>query len=111
MLTAYVTALGTQSSAATIPVTLQQAVKCGVDPRVAGSVIPLCATVHVSGSMLKITACAIAVMMMMGMPLDTTVFIGFIFLLGITMVALRRTRRVIAAVAVLQSVLGFNAEQ
>ncbi|NLA15744.1 MAG: dicarboxylate/amino acid:cation symporter [Bacteroidales bacterium] len=112
MLTAYVTALGTQSSAATIPVTLQQAVKCGVDPRVAGSVIPLCATVHLSGSMLKITACAIAVMMMMGMPLDTTVFIGFIFLLGITMVAAPGVPggAIMAAVAVLQSVLGFNAE-
>jgi Na+/H+-dicarboxylate symporter len=112
MLTAYVTALGTQSSAATIPVTLRQTVKCGVDPRIAGSVIPLCATVHLSGSMLKITSCAIAVMMMMNIPLDPTVFVGFIFLLGITMIAAPGVPggAIMAAIAVLQSVLGFGTE-
>lgn len=36
MMTAYMTALGTQSSAATIPVTLAQTVKIGVRPEVAG---------------------------------------------------------------------------
>lgn len=112
MMTAYVTALGTQSSAATIPVTLQQAVKCGVDPKIAGSVIPLCATVHLSGSMLKITACAMAVMFMLGMPIDTMVFSGFIFLLAVTMVAAPGVPggAIMAAIAVLQSVLGFDAE-
>lgn len=112
MLTAYVTALGTQSSAATIPVTLQQTIKCGVDPRIAGSVIPLCATVHLSGSMLKIMACAMAVMVMMGMPIDISVFVGFIFLLAITMVAAPGVPggAIMAAIGVLQSVLGFNAE-
>lgn len=112
MLTAYVTALGTQSSAATIPITLRQAVKCGVDPRVAGSVIPLCATVHLSGSMLKITSCAMAVMVLMNMSLDPGVFAGFIFLLGITMIAAPGVPggAIMAAIAVLQSVLGFNAE-
>ncbi|HHV40229.1 MAG: dicarboxylate/amino acid:cation symporter [Bacteroidales bacterium] len=112
MMTAYVTALGTQSSAATIPVTLQQAVKCGVDPKIAGSVIPLCATVHLSGSMLKITACAMAVMFMSGMPIDTMVFSGFIFLLAVTMVAAPGVPggAIMAAIAVLQSVLGFDAE-
>ena len=58
MLTAYVTALGTQSSAATIPVTLAQTVKLGVRPELASFVVPLCATIHLSGSMMKITACA-----------------------------------------------------
>ncbi len=112
MLTAYVTALGTQSSAATIPITLRQALKCGVDPRVAGSVIPLCATVHLSGSMLKITSCAMAVMVLMNMSLDPGVFAGFIFLLGITMIAAPGVPggAIMAAIAVLQSVLGFNAE-
>jgi Na+/H+-dicarboxylate symporter len=112
MLTAYVTALGTQSSAATIPVTLRQAVTCGVDPRVAGSVIPLCATVHLSGSMLKITSCAMAVMVLMNIPSDPAVFTGFIFLLGITMIAAPGVPggAIMAAIAVLQSVLGFNAE-
>ena len=66
MLPAYFTALGTQSSAATIPVTLEQAKKNGVSAEVAGFVIPLCATIHLSGSTLKIVACALALMMMQG---------------------------------------------
>ena len=62
MMTAYMTALGTQSSAATIPVTLAQTVKIGVRPEVAGFVVPLCATIHLSGSMMKIVACSLAQM-------------------------------------------------
>lgn len=60
MMTAYFTALGTQSSAATIPVTLRQTIKLGVDEDIAGFVVPLCATIHMSGSTLKIVACALA---------------------------------------------------
>ncbi len=60
MMPAYFTALGTQSSAATIPVTLKSAVKCGVSEEIAGFTIPLCATIHLSGSTLKITCCALA---------------------------------------------------
>lgn len=70
MLPAYFTALGTQSSATTIPVTLEQTKKNGVSAEVAGFVIPLCATIHLSGSTLKIVACALALMMMQGMPFD-----------------------------------------
>jgi len=112
MLTAYVTALGTQSSAATIPVTLHQTISLGIDPRIAGSVIPLCATVHLSGSMLKITACALAVMIMMNIPVDPAVFVGFIFLLAITMIAAPGVPggAIMAAIGVLQSVLGFDPE-
>ena len=83
MLPAYFTALGTQSSAATIPVTLEQTKKNGVSAEVAGFVIPLCATIHLSGSTLKIVACALALMMMQGMPFDFPMFAGFIFMLGI----------------------------
>ena len=84
MLPAYFTALGTQSSAATIPVTLRQSIKNGVSEDIAGFVIPLCATIHLSGSTLKIVACALALMMMQGMPFDFPMFAGFIFMLGIT---------------------------
>ena len=70
MLPAYFTALGTQSSAATIPVTLEQTKKNGVSSDIAGFVIPLCATIHLSGSTLKIVACALALMMMQGIPFD-----------------------------------------
>ena len=82
---AYFTALGTQSSAATIPVTLEQSRKNGVSADIAGFVIPLCATIHLSGSTLKIVACALALMIMQGMPHDFPLFAGFIFMLGIAM--------------------------
>ena len=90
MMPAYFTALGTQSSAATIPVTLEQSRKNGVSADIAGFVIPLCATIHLSGSTLKIVACALALMIMQGMPHDFPLFAGFIFMLGITMVAAPR---------------------
>lgn len=92
MLPAYATALGTQSSAATIPVTLEQAKKNGVSDRIAGFVIPLCATIHLSGSTMKIVACAMALMLMQGMPFTFSLFAGFIFMLGIAMVAVLGTR-------------------
>ncbi|MDE6577180.1 MAG: dicarboxylate/amino acid:cation symporter, partial [Muribaculaceae bacterium] len=87
MLPAYFTALGTQSSAATIPVTLRQAIKMGVSEETAGFVIPLCATIHMSGSAMKIVACAVALMLMEGMPYDAGMFATFICMIGISIVA------------------------
>ena len=112
MLPAYFTALGTQSSAATIPVTLEQTKKNGVSPDVAGFTIPLCATIHMSGSMLKITACALALMIMQGMPYDLGMFAGFICMLAITMVAAPGVPggAIMAALGVLNTMLGFDAE-
>ena len=112
MLPAYFTALGTQSSAATIPVTLQQTRKNGVSEDVAGFVVPLCATIHMSGSTLKIVACALALMIMQGMPYDFGMFAGFICMLGITMVAAPGVPggAIMASLGLLQSMLGFNQE-
>ena len=110
MMPAYFTALGTQSSAATIPVTLEQAEKNGVSNEVAGFVIPLCATIHLSGSMLKIVSCALALMIMQGIPYSIEMFAGFICMLGITMVAAPGVPggAIMAALGVLQSMLGFD---
>lgn len=110
MLPAYFTALGTQSSAATIPVTLEQTKKNGVSPDIAGFVIPLCATIHLSGSTLKIVACALALMMMQGIPFDFPLFAGFIFMLGITMIAAPGVPggAIMASLGILQSMLGFD---
>lgn len=110
MLPAYFTALGTQSSAATIPVTLEQTKKNGVSPDIAGFVIPLCATIHLSGSTLKIVACALALMMMQGIPFDFSLFAGFIFMLGITMIAAPGVPggAIMASLGILQSMLGFD---
>lgn len=110
MMPAYFTALGTQSSAATIPVTLEQTKKNGVHDDIAGFVIPLCATIHLSGSTLKIVACAMALMMMQGMPFDFPMMVGFIFMLGITMVAAPGVPggAIMASLGILQSMLGFD---
>lgn len=110
MLPAYATALGTQSSAATIPVTLAQTLKNGVSKNIATFVIPLCATIHLSGSTMKITACAMAIMMMAGIPIHTLDFSGFIFMLGITMVAAPGIPggAIMAALGVLEGMLGFD---
>lgn len=113
MLPAYGTALGTSSSAATIPVTYGCARKNGVAPSVAGFTIPLCATTHLSGSMLKISLFAFAIMFMDDMPLSPGVAIGFILMLGITMVAAPGVPggAIMAAVGLLGSMLGFDASQ
>ena len=110
MLPAYATALGTQSSAATIPVTLAQVVKNGVRENIAIFVVPLCATIHLAGSTMKITACAMAIMIMAGEPVTFAQFGGFIMMLGITMVAAPGVPggAIMAALGLLQSMLGFN---
>lgn len=113
MLPAYFTALGTQSSAAAIPVTLEQTLKNKVDPTIAGFTIPLCATIHLGGSTLKIVACAIALMLVQGSAIDPLQIVGFIFMLGIAMVAAPGVPggAIMASLGVLHSILGFDTEQ
>ena len=110
MMPAYFTALGTQSSAATIPVTLRQTVALGVDKETAGFVIPLCATIHMSGSTLKIVACALALMITHHIPYSTPMFVGFIAMLGITIVAAPGVPggAIMASLGLLSSMLGFT---
>lgn len=113
MLPAYFTALGTSSSAATIPVTLKQAKRNGVSDGIAGFVVPLCATIHLSGSAMKITACAVALVIMQGGSIAIGQFTGFILMLGVMMVAAPGVPggAIMAALGVLQSILGFTPEQ
>lgn len=110
MLPAYFTALGTQSSAATIPVTLRQSVKAGVDPSVAGFVIPLCATIHMSGSTLKIVSCALALMITHGMDYSAGQFAGFVSMLAVTIIAAPGVPggAIMASLGLLSSMLGFS---
>ena len=112
MLPAYMTAIGTQSSAATIPVTLRQTKKNGVREDVADFVIPLCATIHLSGSTITLTSCAMAVMMMHGMPVTLAGMFPFILMLGIVMVAAPGVPggAVMAALGVLSTMLGFSPD-
>ncbi|RAX20130.1 MULTISPECIES: dicarboxylate/amino acid:cation symporter [Actinomyces] len=113
MLPAYLTALGTSSSAATIPVTLRQARKNGVADAVASFTVPLCATIHLAGSTSKIFAFAFAIALTQGLSVSAAQWIGFIFMLGITMVAAPGVPggAIMAATGLLSSMLGFNDAQ
>ena len=110
MIPAYTTAIGTQSSAATIPVTVECTKKNGVADSIAEFVCPLCATIHLSGSTITLTSCSIAVMMMMGQDVTFAKMFPFILMLGITMVAAPGVPggAVMAALGILQSMLGFD---
>ena len=110
MLPAYFTALGTQSSAATIPVTLRQAKQTGASDKVTDFTVPLFATIHLSGSTITIVTCTIGVMLMNGMDFTFGAMLGFIFMLGVTMVAAPGVPGggVMAAIGLLASMLGFD---
>ncbi len=113
MLPAYMTALGTQSSAATIPVTLQCVNRMGVKPEVSGFVVPLCATIHLSGSILKVVACAVAVSYLTNMPIDFQLFVSFIIPLSITVIAAPGVPGgvIMACLGLLASILGYSDNQ
>ncbi|SIT91431.1 dicarboxylate/amino acid:cation symporter [Edaphobacillus lindanitolerans] len=110
MAPAYFTALGTQSSAATIPVTLRQARKTGASEKIVDFTVPLFATIHLSGSTITLTSCAIGVMLMNGMTVSFGGMIGFILMLGVTMIAAPGVPggAVMAALGLLSSMLGFT---
>lgn len=110
MLPAYFTALGTSSSAATVPVTLKSVLKAGVSPNVAGFVIPLGSAIHLSGSMIKIMLFAFAIVFMLGMEVSLGLAIGFLLMLGVTMIAAPGVPggAIMAAVGLLGSMLGFD---
>ena len=110
MLPAYVTALGTQSSAATIPVTLASAKKIGIQEKIADFVIPLCATIHLAGSTITLTSCSMAILILHGQSASASVMLPFIAILGIAMVAAPGIPggAVMAALGFVQSILGFN---
>jgi len=84
---AYTTAIGTQSSAATIPVNLECAKNDGVSEEIRNFVVPLCANIHMAGSMITIIACATAVCLMNEIPIGFHTVVPFIMTLGVAMVA------------------------
>ena len=84
---AYLTAIGTQSSAATIPVNVECAKNNGISKEIREFCVPLCATIHLSGSIISVTSFAVAVLMMNGMDHGFLTMLPFILMLGIAMVA------------------------
>ncbi|WP_417659346.1 dicarboxylate/amino acid:cation symporter [Pseudidiomarina sp.] len=112
MLPAYFTALGTMSSAATIPVTLRSVKNNKVDEDVANFAVPLCATTHLAGSTITIVSCTLAVMYLhssLAIPSFLTI-LPFILMLGVVMLAAPGVPggAVMSAVGLLGSMLGFG---
>lgn len=83
----YMTAVGTQSSAITIPVNVKCAEANGVSKSIREFVVPLCATIHLAGSTITITSCATGVLMMSNMPHNLALMFPFILTLGVVMIA------------------------
>lgn len=113
MMNAFFTALGTSSSAATIPVTYQCMMKNGISREVAGFTAPLCATIHLGGSTTKIVAFSLAIIFMTGGQASFGSYAAFIFMLGIIMVAAPGVPggAIAASQAVLTGILGFSDPQ
>lgn len=110
MMPAYLTALGTSSSAATIPVTMESTLSNGVRNSIASFVIPLCATINLSGSMLKIVACSVALIYTNSLDISMGQYVAFIFTLAVAMVAAPGVPggAIVTAQAALMGVLGFD---
>lgn len=110
---AYLTALGTSSSAATIPVTLICAERNGVSKPVSAFTVPLCATIHLSGSTIKIVGFSLAIIFLSGGDMSLPTYAPFIFMLGIMMIAAPGVPggAIAAAAGLLSSMLGFNETQ
>ncbi|NFT93322.1 dicarboxylate/amino acid:cation symporter [Clostridium botulinum] len=110
MIPAYLTAVGTQSSAATIPVTLSCTKENNVSEEVADLVVPLCATIHLAGDTITLVLTSIGVMLMRGETPTLITMMPFILMLGVTMVAAPGVPGggVMAALGLLESMLGFG---
>lgn len=110
MLPAYFTALGTQSSAATIPVTLEQTKKLKVKDNIAGFTIPLLANIHLSGSTVTLLSCATAVLFLQGEYITFGTIFPFLLVLGVTMIAAPGVPggAVMASIGLLESMLDFS---
>ena len=113
MLPTFLTAFGTCSSAATIPVSFESARRNGVSEEVAGLVVPLCATVHLAGSISKATVCAAAVSLAAGKGLPLADYATYILATSVTAVAAPGVPGgfIMCAVGAMASVLGFTSEQ
>ncbi|MGJ8691294.1 MAG: dicarboxylate/amino acid:cation symporter [Thalassotalea sp.] len=112
MMPAYFTALGTMSSAATIPVSLKTTKANKVNDDIANFTVPLCASIHLSGSTITIITCALAVILLspeLTIP-SLGVMISFILMLGIIMIAAPGAPggAVMSALGLLGTMLGFN---
>ena len=113
MLPAYFTAIGTQSSAATIPVSLECSRNNEVEEDVVDFVVPLCATIHLAGDTIALVVGSMGFLMGMGVDPTLSMMFPFILMLGVTMVAAPGIPGggVMAALGLLENMLSFGASQ
>ena len=113
MLPAYLTAFSICSSSATIPVTSSCAKKNGLDDSIVDFTIPLCSTVHMCGSTIKLAVSSIAVAYIFGTPLPFSVYMHFVLMQGIAAVAAPGVMGgvLMASVGLLETILGFTPDQ
>ena len=111
-LPAYLTAVGTMSSAATLPVALDCARKSEtLDPKIRDFAIPLCSNTHLCGSVLTEVFFVMTVSQIIyGKLPETSNMIVFIVLLGIFAIAAPGVPggTVVASLGLITSILGFN---
>lgn len=113
MLPAYMMAIGTQSSAATIPMTLKSVRSNGVSEDVSGFVVPLCATIHLAGDTITLVLTSMGVMLLSGVTPTIGAMLPFILMLGVTMIAAPGIPGggVYAALGLLENMLLFTGPQ
>ena len=113
MVPAYMTGFSICSSSATIPVTTACAKKNGIDEDIADFAVPLCGTVHMCGSTIKLAVTALAVAYLNGMEIPAAVYINFVLMQGVAAVAAPGVMGgvLMASVGLLESIMGFSPEQ
>ena len=113
MLPAYLTAFSICSSSAAIPVTSSCTRKNGIPDDIVDFTIPLCSTVHMCGSTIKLAVSAIAVAYLTGTPLPFAVYAHFVLMQGIAAVAAPGVMGgvLMASVGLLESIMGFTPDQ
>ena len=110
ILPAYLTGFSICSSSACIPVTYECTLKNGVRKDIADFVIPLCATVHMCGSAIKLTVTSVAIAYMFGQPIGIGLFVQFAFMQAIAAVAAPGVMGgvLMASIGIIGTILGFS---
>lgn len=110
---AYLTGFSICSSSAVIPVTLDCTLKNGVSKEIANFVVPLCSTVHMCGSTIKLLTTAVGVMILTGMEVQPALVANFILMQGIAAVAAPGVMGgvLMASIGLVESIMGFSPMQ
>ena len=113
MIPAYLTAFSICSSSAAIPITSSCTRKNVKNDDILDFTIPLCSTVHMCGSTIKLAVSAIAVAYIFNIPVPFAVYAHFVLMQGIAAVAAPGVMGgvLMASVGLLESIMGFGPEQ